>query len=336
MRGEIYVVKEQKDPLYLVGAQHTSPLQPKMDLCSGAVAAAFGRRNIVMSLRNVDNLYKTIDKKSYISYNRDIFIPMIMLHIFIHQQRTKCKLTQEYMASQLKMSRPTYMQIERGERELTVTEAQKLAAIFEMTLENFLNSEVSHVAIPVMPPRKNAKSKKRDMRINTPQQNLEKFREILLYILQKIGAKPNVGETVIYKILYFIDFDFYEKFEEQLMGLKYMKNHHGPSPVGFARMVATMEKEKDLEKVKSKYFQYEQKKYIPLREPDLSQIDAKELQHIDAELARLSDMNATQIREYSHEDIPWKVHKMGEVLEYEYVFYREPPYAMRSYDDDPL
>ena len=34
--------------------------------------------------------------------------------------------------------------------------------------------------------------------------------------------------TVLYKLLYFIDFDYYEKFEEQLVGATYIKNHLDP------------------------------------------------------------------------------------------------------------
>ncbi|MBU0458466.1 helix-turn-helix domain-containing protein [Patescibacteria group bacterium] len=254
----------------------------------------------------------------------------------LRQIRKKRGISQEQLSVEIGISRPTYFQIEKGERELTITEAQKIADIFGMTLEDFLGGKDAHVSLPDLPSQKKVKAEKSDMRINIPQEKMEKFREILLYILLKIGAKPNVGETVIYKILYFIDFDFYEKYEEQLMGLKYIKNHHGPSPVGFTKVVQQMEAEGDLVRVKSKYFQYDQKKYVPRREPDLSGVSSQELRHIDAELARLSDMNAAQIREFSHEDVPWKVHKMGELLDYEYVFYRESPYSMRSYDNDPL
>jgi transcriptional regulator with XRE-family HTH domain len=260
-----------------------------------------------------------------------VFDPHHLRHL-----RTKRNISQEKLAEEIGVSRPTYLQVEKGERELTVTEAQKLAGIFGMSLEDFLGGQEHQVSLPELPAKKKAVWGKTDMRINAPQEKMDKFREVLLYILQKIGAKPNVGETVIYKILYFIDFDFYEKFEEQLIGLKYIKNHHGPSPVGFTQMVAKMEGDKDLVRVKSKYFQYDQKKYMPLRESDFSKIDSRELHHIDAEIARLSDMDAAQIREYSHEDMPWKVHKMGEQLDYEYVFYREPPYSVRSYDTDPL
>ena len=44
------------------------------------------------------------------------------------------------------------------------------------------------------------------------------FREVVLYVLDKVGDLPETGETVLHKLLYFIDFDFYEKYEESLMG----------------------------------------------------------------------------------------------------------------------
>lgn len=277
-------------------------------------------QSILLTLSLVNNFYICYDN----------CMPFDPHHL--RRLRTKLGFSQEHIAKEIGLSRPTYLQTEKGERDLTVTEAQKLAGIFGMSLEDFLGGKELDIALPKLPAKQRATEEKSDMRINVPQERMDKFREILLYILQKVGAKPNVGETVLYKILYFIDFDFYEKFEEQLMGLKYIKNHHGPSPTGFTQMVAQMEKDGDLVQLKSKYFQYDQKKYLPRREPDLSKIDARELQHIDTELGRFSSMNAAQIREYSHGDIPWKVHKMGEQLEYEYAFYREPPYSMRIYD----
>ena len=172
------------------------------------------------------------------------------------------------------------------------------------------------------------------MRISVPAKNVQKFREVLLYILNKIGAKSNVGETVLYKLLYFIDFDFYEKYEEQLIGATYMKNTYGPTPIEFASIVNEMIADKEIEKVKSEYFQREQKKYLPLRDTCLDFLSAKELKLIDEVLNRLADKNAAQISEYSHGDIPWKVTEDMEVIDYETVFYRTPEYSMRSSEDE--
>ncbi|PIZ69469.1 MAG: XRE family transcriptional regulator, partial [Candidatus Portnoybacteria bacterium CG_4_10_14_0_2_um_filter_44_20] len=42
-----------------------------------------------------------------------------MLGKFILEQRKKHSLTQEFLASEIGVSRPTYVQIEQGERDLT-------------------------------------------------------------------------------------------------------------------------------------------------------------------------------------------------------------------------
>jgi len=251
---------------------------------------------------------------------------------FIQKLRKSLDMTQEQVAGKLGISRPTYLQIERGERDMTIPEARILADMFDVTLEDFLNEKTVNYNVS-LPHEKKASPKENTFRISIPQKNLEKFREILLYILTKVGGKPNVGETVLYKLLYFIDFDYYEKFEEQLIGATYIKNHYGPTPVEFKAIVEKMIKEGELVKVQEKYFNHEQKKYLPVREPDLTKLkNARELQHIDEVLARLSDKNATELSEYSHEDIPWIIADTNMQLDYEAVFYRTPKTSVRNYD----
>ena len=151
-------------------------------------------------------------------------------------------------------------------------------------------------------------------------------------ILDRVGSKPNIGETVIYKLLYFIDFDFYEMYEEQLIGAAYQKNTYGPTPVQFAKIVEAMIAHGEIERTKREYHGYPQMRYSPLREPDLSMLRGHEIKVIDKVLNRLSDMNAAQISEYSHGDIPWLTTDDNAIIEYESVFYRTPQYSVRSYD----
>jgi len=252
----------------------------------------------------------------------------------IKKLRLQNSFSQEFMAEKLGISRPTYMQIEKGERELTISEAQKLASIFGMSLKDLLNGNKRETEIIFEKEKRVKKTLKPEIRINVPQQNLKKFKEVLLYVLEHVGARPNIGETAIYKLLYFIDFDYYEKFEEQLIGAKYIKNHFGPTPVEFKDIVADMQAKNEIEKIKSRYFQYEQKKYLPRRLPDLNILSAREIQHIDDVLSRLAGKSAKELSEYSHSDIPWKVHQNGEVIDYETVFYRNDKYSVREYDDE--
>ncbi|TSC74768.1 MAG: Uncharacterized protein G01um101430_762 [Parcubacteria group bacterium Gr01-1014_30] len=255
------------------------------------------------------------------------------LHKKLKTLREQHGFSQEYIADKLSFSRPTYMQVEKGERELTISEATKLASLFGLSLDYFLAS-ASSVQPEVVLEKEGAKEKESGIRIVMPRANVKKFREVLLYVLNKVGAKPNIGETAIYKILYFIDFDFYEKFEDQLTGARYIKNHYGPTPVEFQKIIESMEEKGEIERVKSSYFQYDQKKYLPHREPDLRNLSAQEIKHIDEVLARLSDKNANELSDYSHSDVPWKVHKSGEIISYESVFYRDSEHSVRNYDDE--
>lgn len=286
--------------------------------------------SIGYEIADVGFLYIFIDKNFYIPYNGDMFGK------FIQHQRTKHNMTQEHLASVLGISRPTYMQIERGERELTISEAKKLAALFDMPLLNFLGEEeVKNLEIEIVATKKKAQKKAvTEVRISVPQEKAEKFEQVLLYILAKIGGKPNIGQTVLYKLLYFIDFDYYEKFEEQLIGARYIRNHYGPTPVMFAKLMEQMEKEGKVEKLKSKFYKHEQTKYLvnPNKPVELSALSAQELAHIDWEIDRLGDLTAAQISALSHVDTPWVAAKEREALEYEHVFYRPAETSVREYD----
>jgi hypothetical protein len=167
-----------------------------------------------------------------------------------------------------------------------------------------------------------------------PKERVDKFKQVLLYVLSKIGGKPNIGQTVLYKILYFIDFDYYEKFEEQLIGARYIKNIHGPTPLIFSGVIKELEGERKIETVKSKFYKYEQTKYLvnPAEKIDLSGLSGTEIAHIDWEINRLSDLTATQISALSHKDTPWLVAKDKEQLDYEHVFYRPEETSVGEYE----
>src|SRR3989338_1079397 len=114
------------------------------------------------------------------------------------------------------------------------------------------------------------------------------------------------------------------------MGLTYIKNHHGPTPKEFIKVVEQMKIDGELEEVKSKYFTYEQKKYIPVVHPDLSKISGQELELIDDVLNRLAGKSATELSEYSHKDTPWLVSEDGKDISYESVFYRDSDHSVRE------
>jgi len=237
-------------------------------------------------------------------------------------------LNQAQIAEMIDVKRSTVSQIERGKRALAARELARLADALGITTDSFIDpgKEIGVVLEP-----QSTKYGKEQLRINVPQKNVRKFKEVLLYLLEQVGSRPNVGEMVLYKLLYFIDFDFYEKYEEQLIGATYIKNKFGPTPVEFGEIVKQMIRDEDIEKVESKYYSHHQKKYLPRREADLEVLKAPEIKTIDDVICRLARMDAATISRYSHKDIPWLTTENNGIINYESVFYRNAPYSQRNY-----
>ena len=257
-----------------------------------------------------------------------------MTNQFIKSLRIKRDFSQLEIAEKLGISRSSYIAFEQGKRELTLAEANELSKIFEISLEDIFSGKSSMPTV-TLKKTKAVKKEKSTERISIPQEKIDKFKQVLLYIVSKIGGKPNIGQTVLYKILYFIDFDYYEKFEEQLIGARYMKNTHGPTPVVFANIISDLESDRRLETIKSKFYKYDQTKYLinPDKPLDLSSLSGQEIAHIDWEISRLSDFTAKQISALSHKDTPWLVAEDKEILDYEYTFYRPEETSVREYEE---
>lgn len=240
----------------------------------------------------------------------------------IKKHREDLDMTQADLAGKIGVERPAITQIEAGSREVSSLELAKFAKIFGISVDELLSKEKKEKTLPL------------SSAINIPDFNRDKFEQVLLYILEKCGARPNVGETVLYKLLYFADFNFYERYEEFLTGASYRKIQHGPAPCEITDVIQKMIDQKKIKKVVTEYFGKPQKKYLPLVEPDLSKFSASEKEAIDQVIGSLSGLNASAISDYSHKDIPWEITKDKEIINYDSVFYRTPPYSVRPYAEE--
>jgi len=250
------------------------------------------------------------------------------LNELIQSLRTKGSWPQEKLAQALDIPRSAISQIESGDRSVSSNELRKLCEFFGVTADFLLGLETETQVILGKPPNK--KSSKPQERISVPHYRVEKFKQVLLYLLERCGGKPNVGETVIYKLLYFADFDFYELFEEQLTGATYRKLQYGPVPLQFDKIVKQMVEHKELAKIKDNYYGHSQTRYIPLKKSDLAQLTAAEKTVLDQVIDRFSDKSATWLSEYSHHDMPWQATTEKQIIDYELVFYRTPAYSVRD------
>jgi len=162
----------------------------------------------------------------------------------------------------------------------------------------------------------------------------EKFKQVLHYIIHQCGSLENVGKTVLYKILYFTDFDYYELYEEKLTGESYRKLPLGPAPVHFEEEIEELEHEGKIQQFPIMRGKFEQQKFISTEKPNIDLVSGKELKVIEDDINKYSCMSATQISALSHRDIPYKATKDGEIINYEKVFYRDPLFSVREYEED--
>lgn len=162
----------------------------------------------------------------------------------------------------------------------------------------------------------------------------EKFKQILHYIIHKCGHLENVGKTVLFKLLYFTDFDFYELTEEKLTGEAYLKADYGPLPIHFSSMIEELQNEEKVEQCDVDVGKYVQHKFISLKEPKPDLLRGDVMQFVETEIAKCGQLNASQIAAFSHKDMPYKATEDDEIIDYELVFYRDSMFSVREYEDD--
>lgn len=257
----------------------------------------------------------------------------IQIGRIIFALRKEKNISQEQLARGLGIPRSSVSQIENGGRELSFFEFQKILTLFEVSFEEFVSYGFSE--------KKNVFEKKKNVNKKI-KFDKEKFKQLLLYILEKCGGRPNVGETVLYKLLYFCDFNYYELYEKSLTGMKYRRMQYGPIPdqTLFNPVIQEMRKSGMIERVSRPYVNDTiQTRYLNFTGADLSVFgsDVDNMRNVaDAVIERLSGMSARQIEDHSHRDYPWQAHKDNEEIDYNSAFGRSGEFANRDYETEFL
>ena len=119
----------------------------------------------------------------------------------LKKHREYLGLSQAYVAEQLGMSRTSYIAVEQGTRELTISEAERVADVFGVDFSDLIDN----------------KGFKR-----------EKYKQMLFFFLRLF--KNGVQKTKLAKLLYLSDFAYFYENLQSMSGLKYRKIDYGPVP----------------------------------------------------------------------------------------------------------
>lgn len=151
----------------------------------------------------------------------------------------------------------------------------------------------------------------------------EKQKNAILYFLEHAN-NPTLGKTKLLKLLYFLDFGFFEKHGKSVTGDTYRKLNYGPVAEHSMRLLDEMELSGEVTRVPTQAGPYEQTRYVHNVRADLSVFNGAELEELENVARAYADYTGSQVAQITHEEAPWKATEEGEEIDYRLAWYRRP------------
>ena len=151
----------------------------------------------------------------------------------------------------------------------------------------------------------------------------KKYLNTVLYLCRKLKGEVR-GKKKLAKLLYFADFDLYEKSQKSITGDVYRALPMGPVPSALEQIIAEMTKKKMLgvEQVEERGGYNPTEVYKCITEPDLSVFDDEEKKMLDRVVIKYGHLNGKQLEELSHAEAPYIGTELRKEIPYELAFYR--------------
>lgn len=153
--------------------------------------------------------------------------------------------------------------------------------------------------------------------------NEKKYKNAILYLCKKLKGEVR-GKKKLAKLLYFADFDLYEKIQKSITGDVYCALPMGPMPSALEKITAEMTKTKmiGVEHVEEREGYNPTEVYKSLVEPDLSVFNDEEKKMLDRIVIKYGHLNGKQLEELFHAEAPYIATELRKEIAYELAFYR--------------
>jgi DNA-binding XRE family transcriptional regulator/uncharacterized phage-associated protein len=222
----------------------------------------------------------------------------------IEQARLARGYTQEQVAHAIGVSRPTYVNIESGKKELTISQAEAVSSMLRVSIDDMLGlSDGASVFTDVI-------------------RSTEKYKQIILNAL-KYGADSDgrITKTKLAKLVYLADFICYYLNSMPMSGMKYRKLPRGPVADVYFRALDEMEEDGTIiREHKGKAILFS----LVEREAPWSRLSGDEIALI-AKIGKAWCGKSTEdIVNFTHEQLPWQICRDGEVIPYSLITQEEP------------
>lgn len=152
--------------------------------------------------------------------------------------------------------------------------------------------------------------------------NEKKYKNIVLFFANKI-KNGTLGKLKLMKLLYFLDFDFFEKYGQSVSKDEYLRFENGPVPRMAEKILKQMDgKEIKISKIKIG-FGYNDKQHIePLKDFDINLFSKEELMMLEEIADKWERFSGSEMKTASHGEAPWIATEPNKVIDYNLAYYR--------------
>jgi uncharacterized phage-associated protein len=151
----------------------------------------------------------------------------------------------------------------------------------------------------------------------------KKYENAILYLCKRLKGEVR-GKKKLAKLLYFADFDLYEKSQKSITGDVYLAYPMGPMPSVLEEITEEMTNKKMLgiEQIEEREGYNPTEVYKCLTEPDLSVFTDEEKKMLDRIALKYGHLNGKQLEDLSHLEAPYIGTELRKEIPYELAFYR--------------
>lgn len=147
--------------------------------------------------------------------------------------------------------------------------------------------------------------------------------ELIIYILANFNNE-HLTETKLNKLLYFCDFDYYEKYRAPITSATYTRNNYGPTVRGLKKILEKMIHKEMIKEVKeTNYFGSPQTRYSIISDKINFSFTEDEVQVIKDVNEKYRELKPTELSSISHFDAPFLSTRPGGVIDYKHVLFRD-------------
>jgi len=150
----------------------------------------------------------------------------------------------------------------------------------------------------------------------------KKYQEIILYLAERLGGEIK-GKKKLAKLLYFVDFDFFEKFQKSLTGDVYKALPMGPFPIMMEKVLADMANKGKIDiklaKVRADYNPTEIYRVKEKLEGNFSKEEQRILNRV---VVKYGNLTGKQLEDLTHAEAPYIGTEPNQEIAYELAFYR--------------